>query len=229
MVIPYYLFSELGTRPDSFIRKNQNCGETSSNPQSSIKKIKKKGEKPENVEGEGKPSNKPIGKMNMKKAEKIEVPDPDALLEFLPQKPVPVLLSSLKNRDREQIITIYREGMDAKLVKRTIRKRIRRYLNEHTNYEQESRKTGKNGPVKQTKKKEQKNADMTTSSKASQKGKAGETITEKMVTGKATKAKPEKRMGTGKDKNDKSDLEIKNFIQQRCEMSCPMMNNEIME
>ena len=180
-----------------------------------VKKIKRKGEKPENMEGEATPSKKPVTKMDVKRAKKIEVPDPDALLEFLPQKPVPVLLSSLKIKDREQIIEIYREGMDAKLVKRTIRKRIRRYLNEHTNYEQESRKTGKNGPVKQTKKKEPKKADMTTSSKASQKGKAGETITEKMVTGKATKARSEKRTGTGKDKNDQSSAVSKKVSQSK--------------
>ena len=106
-----------------------------------VKKEKGKGEKPENVEGEVTPSKKPVEKMDVKRAKKIEVPDPDALLEFLPQKPVPVLLSSLKIKDREQIIAIYREGMDANLVKKTIRKRIRRYLNEHTNYGQESRRT----------------------------------------------------------------------------------------
>jgi len=85
-----------------------------------------KGEKGKKTEAKGKKkatTEKGSGK-DAKSSDNLEI------LDFLPQKPKPFNLSSLRKKDKEHIQSIYREGLAENHVKKTIRKHIRSFINE---------------------------------------------------------------------------------------------------
>lgn len=53
------------------------------------------------------------------------------VIEYLPQKPAPILLENLRREDRNAIKEIYDEGISSGYIQKTIRKQIRKYLEEH--------------------------------------------------------------------------------------------------
>ncbi|MCK4615127.1 MAG: hypothetical protein KAU14_10020 [Thermoplasmata archaeon] len=63
------------------------------------------------------------GKEEEKKKKEIEM--------YLPQKPAPISLKDLKEKDREIVEELFRSGIEAGYVKKTIRRQIRRYLLEN--------------------------------------------------------------------------------------------------
>ena len=50
------------------------------------------------------------------------------IMEYLPQKPEPISLDALNRKDMEEIKAIYKSGVEAGYTKKTIRKKIRKYL-----------------------------------------------------------------------------------------------------
>jgi len=121
----------------------------------SPKKRKKKGKGKETpIKGAKKTSDR-IGKKQKGAAQKgEEKPSPrivsgEDIEDYLPQKPEPITLNTLKKNDRRSVEEIFRTGMDDNHVKKTIRKHIRLYLgNQGYLTPDEMKKSGKKSGVK---------------------------------------------------------------------------------
>lgn len=59
--------------------------------------------------------------------EKISIPD-SGIDIYLPQKPIPLTIDMFDDIDRKAVLNIYREGIEAGYITKTIRKHIRKYL-----------------------------------------------------------------------------------------------------
>ena len=67
------------------------------------------------------------------------------LLPYLPQHPVPVPFESLTPEDRDAVIKLYTEGMENGYTKKTIRKHIRRYLEDRGYFREKEKKKSSSG------------------------------------------------------------------------------------